>query len=320
MLGVAQARSNIALVKYWGKRDAVENLPAVPSLSLTLDGLVTRTQVRFEQYPGDDVLILNGRSENGAARTRVQKFLDLVRARAGIRGRAQVRSSNSFPTAAGLASSASAFAALAAAAAHAASLQLDPRELSALARRGSGSAARSVFGGFVEMDLEGFARPLVAPEAWDVRMVIALAGGEAKAIGSTDAMNATADRSPYYSAWIQSHAADMTRARRAIESRDLTTLGDIAESSCLKMHAAAMAAGIVYWNGTTVELMRTVRGLRDHGAACWFTIDAGPHVKVLCAPPDAEAVENALAGVAGVTRTFMARPGVGVEILEGAGE
>src|SRR5262249_10339779 len=187
-------------------------------------------------------------------------------------GRAQVRRSNSFPTAAGLASSASAFAALAAAAAHAANLELDPRELSALARRGSGSAARSVFGGFVEMELEGFARPLLAPEAWDVTMVIALAGGEAKAIGSTHAMNAPADRSPYSAAWIESHAADMTRARRALESRDLATLGEIAESSCLKMHAAAMAAGIVYWNGATVELLRAVRGLRDRGAACWFTI------------------------------------------------
>jgi diphosphomevalonate decarboxylase len=320
MLGVAQARSNIALVKYWGKRDVAENLPAVPSLSLTLDGLVTRTQVRFEQYPGDDVLILNGRSESGAARARVQKFLDLVRERAGIRGRAQVRSSNSFPTAAGLASSASAFAALAAAAAHAANLKLDDRELSALARRGSGSAARSIFGGFVEMEMEGFAHPLLPPEAWDVRMVIALCGADAKPIGSTEAMNATTARSPYYAGWVDSHAPDMTRARRALETRDFPVLGEVAESSCLKMHAAAIAAGIVYWNGATVELMRTVRNLRDRGAACWFTIDAGPHVKVLCAPPDAEAVETALAAVPGVTRTFLSRPGAGVEVLEGAAE
>src|SRR5262249_10561368 len=144
---IAQANTNIALVKYWGKRDAVLNLPAVGSISLTLGGLSTRTSVEFDRYAGEDALMLNGRLEAGPARARVQRFLDLVRAQAGVRGRAQVRSANTFPTAAGLASSASAFAALAAAATHAAGLALDPSALAALARRGSGSAARSVFGG-----------------------------------------------------------------------------------------------------------------------------------------------------------------------------
>src|SRR5262249_30732091 len=151
MHGVASANTNIALVKYWGKRSHGENLPAVPSLSVTLSGLVTRTTVQFDPYPGQDVLVLNGKSDTGAARTRVERFLDLVRLRAAMRGRASVRSANSFPTAAGLASSASAFAALAAAAARAAGLDLAPGELADLARRGSGSAARSIFGGFVEL-------------------------------------------------------------------------------------------------------------------------------------------------------------------------
>jgi diphosphomevalonate decarboxylase len=318
MVAVACARSNIALVKYWGKRDAALNLPSVGSLSLTLAGLTTRTEVRFDPWPGDDLLILNGRTDAGPARLRVQCFLDLVRAAADRRGRAQVRSANSFPTASGLASSASAFAALALAATRAAGLELAPRELAALARRGSGSAARSIFGGFVEMDLEGFARPLAPPDAWDVRMVIALAETAQKPILSTSGMSRTADSSPYYAAWLESHASDMAQARAALETRDLAALGEVAEASCLKMHAAAMAArpGILYWNGVTVELIRCVRRLREAGTLCWFTIDAGPHVKVLCGPDDAERIEAELGAVPGVTRTCVAPPGEGVELVD----
>jgi len=315
---VAQANTNIALVKYWGKRDRAQNLPAVPSLSLTLSGLHTRTQVRFETYPGEDVLVLNGHLDRGPARARVAQFLDLVRAQAGLRGRAEVRSANSFPTASGLASSASAFAALAAAATRAAGLTLPAPALSQLARRGSGSAARSIFGGFVELAESGAAQPLLPPEAWDVRMVIALATEAPKSVPSTVGMDRTAQSSPYFQAWVESHAEDMAAARQALTARDLPALGEVAERSCLKMHAAAMTAEppVLYWSGVTVELLHRVRRLRDRGISAYFTIDAGPHVKVLCPPRDVETVEAALGEVPGVLRTYVAAPGAGVEIMD----
>ncbi len=308
---MAVACSNIALVKYWGKRDAAENLPAAGSLSLTLAELRTRTSVIFDPaLPADD-LILAGVRQTGEPLARVSRFLDLVRPPGA---RARVVTENSFPTASGLASSASAFAALAHAATRAAGLTLSPRDLSALARRGSGSAARSVFGGFVEMRTEGYAVPLLAPEAWDVRLVVAMVGGAPKDVASRTGMERTQATSPLYQGFIASVPGDVDEARAAVERRDLAALGEVAERSALTMHASALAArpGVVYWRGATVEALHVVRALRAAGTGAWATMDAGPHVKVLCAPADAEAVGGALADVPGVTRTLICRPGPGV--------
>ncbi|HEX2571160.1 MAG TPA: diphosphomevalonate decarboxylase [Polyangia bacterium] len=328
---VAVARTNIALVKYWGKRDNALNLPATGSLSLTLDGLETRTEVIFgggEAPEGSqaplDRLILAGVEETGVARTRVSRFLDLVRARAGRTERALVRSHNNFPTAAGLASSASAFAALALAATRAAGLVVPPAELSVLARRGSGSAARSIFGGLVEMHRgeradgsDAVAEPLAE---WDLRLVVAVCGEGRKATLSTDGMRHTAETSPYFRAWVETHEADLTAARAAIRTRDLQALGEVMEYSCLKMHASALAArpGVIYWSGVTVEAFHLVRALRAGGTGVWFTNDAGPHAKALCAPADAPRVAEALAALPGVTRVITCAPGAGAQVIEEA--
>jgi diphosphomevalonate decarboxylase len=318
MHAVARARSNVALVKYWGKRDLASNLPATGSLSLTLDRLTTRTEVRFDRARRDDVLLLDGRSETGQALERVTRLLDLVRARADLRAGAAVTSVNDFPTAAGLASSASGFAALAAAAARAAGLRLSLDELSDLARRGSGSAARSIHGGFVELGMSGIAAPVVAPADFAPRVVVALTSGSSKPIGSTTGMQETAATSPYYEPWVRTHAADLEAARDAVAGGDLEALGAIAEASCLKMHAAALAArpAIVYWSGITVELMHRVRWLREGGTPAYFTIDAGPQVKVICHSQDAIGVADELTRVHGVLRTITCAPGAGVEIIE----
>jgi diphosphomevalonate decarboxylase len=313
----AEARTNIALVKYWGKRDAARNLPAAGSLSLTLDGLVTRTTCTFDPSLPGDRLTLGGAPQAGEPLARVSAFLELVRDRAGIRARAAVDSENSFPTASGLASSASAFAALAVAASAAAGLSLSPAELSALARRGSGSAARSIFGGLVEMSAEGddpHASQILPETAWDLRLVVAVVGGGApKQVSSRSGMDHTSATSPLYPAWIGCVAGDLAAARAAIASRDLQALGEVAERSALTMHATAMAArpGVVYFRGATIEAVHAVRDLRREGVGAWATIDAGPHVKVLCAPADAARVAEALAAVPGVTRVIPCRPGAG---------
>ena len=320
----AIAGTNIALVKYWGKRDVALNLPATGSLSLTLDRLGTRTTVAFDD--GDrDRMILDGKPAGDAETARVSAFLDRVRARAELARRALVSSENSVPTAAGLASSASGFAALALAAARAAGLSLSPAELSALARVGSGSAARSIFSGFVEMargerpdGSDAIAHALPEGDRWDVRLVVAITASGPKAMGSTAAMTHTARTSPFYDAWIAAVPADLAAARAAIAARDLAALGAVAERSALRMHAAAMAAdpAIIYWNAATVAAIAAVRALRAGGTPAFVTIDAGPHVKALCRAADADAVAAALRAVPGVSETLIAAPGPGARVVE----
>ncbi len=324
----AVAGTNIALVKYWGKRDQTLNLPAAGSLSLTLDRLGTRTRVAFDGGDGSaDRIALDGAPAGQKFVSRASAFLDRVRGRAAISACATVETFNSVPTAAGLASSASGFAALAVAAAQAAGLDLSPVELSELARLGSGSAARSIFGGFVEMapgsradGHDAVAHALDSGAGWEVRLVVAITAAGEKAIGSTAAMARTAATSPYYGAWVRSVEDDLSAARTAIAARDLNGLGTVAERSALRMHASAMAADppILYWNPATLAAMATVRALRERGVSAFFTIDAGPHVKVLCAAAEADAVAAALNGTAGVLRTLIAAPGPGARVVEAA--
>ena len=322
----AIAGTNIALVKYWGKRSGPFNLPAAGSLSLTLRELDTRTTVRFDaQLAGGDRVRLNGQPADEGMRQRVSAFLDIVRQQAGITTAADVVTDNTVPTAAGLASSASGFAALALAASRAAGLTLLPQALSVLARRGSGSAARSIFGGLVEMQAgtredgsDAYARPLPEGDAWPLRLVVAVTAEGPKAIGSTEAMRRTAQTSPYYQAWIHSVDADLRDARAAIAERDLRRLGAVAERSAMRMHASALAADppILYWSAATIAAMDTVRQLRHRGIDAFFTIDAGPHVKVLCDPRHAGEVQAALASTSGVLRTIVASPGPGAHVLQ----
>jgi diphosphomevalonate decarboxylase len=324
----ARAGTTIALVKYWGKRDAVLNLPAAGSLSLTLANLGSETTVRFAADAGDaggrDRVLFAGAPAEPKFAARVQRFLDLVRSRAGIQLPAEVATTNTVPTAAGLASSAAGFAALALAASRAAGLHLSAAELSELARRGSGSAARSIFGGFVEMSAgtrtdgaDAVARDLLDENAWDVRLCVAITADGEKAIGSTAAMERTALTSPYYQGWLAGVPLDLDQARAAVAALDLTALGLVAERSALRMHACAMAADphILYWNPATVAAMSTVKSLRTAGTPAFFTIDAGPHVKVLCHTADAPCIEAALAATPGVMRVLVLAPGQGAHIV-----
>lgn len=318
----AMAHPNVALVKYWGKRDLALNLPEAGSISLTLAGLETRTTVEQDEGLDDDQVVIDGEEAEGRAAERVSDVLDLLRARVGERVPLRVISRSNFPAAAGLASSASAFAALVAAGSRALGLELGQSELSILARRGSGSAARSIYGGFVEMQrgergdgIDSRAFPLAAASGWDVEMVVAVVGAGPKPIGSTDAMERSRKTSPLHAGWIASVERDLPEARAAIGAGDLETLGCVMERSCLAMHADCLAAdpGIMYWHPATVALFHRVRELRASGIPAFFTNDAGPHVKALCSADDAAAVAAALGEVAGVTRVHRAPPGEGIQ-------
>jgi diphosphomevalonate decarboxylase len=318
----ARAHVNLALVKYWGKRDPVLNLPATGSISLTLDRLAVEARVAFGGGEADRFEI-DGAPAAGNEETRLRAFLDLIRGEAGRRERALVSTRSTVPRGIGLASSAAAFAALALAGSRAAGLALSPTALSALARRGSGSAARSVFGGFVEWrrgeradGADSVAEPVAGPEHWDVHVVVAVTSTAPKAVSSRDGMERAAT-SPLYPAWVASADRDLVDARAAIRARDLAALGAVAEQSALKMHAIGLAARppLLYWRGATVECLHRVWALRADGIGAWATIDAGPQVKVLCEATDAPRVAEALREVPGVERVLACRPGPGAEVL-----
>ena len=319
----ARAGANFALVKYWGKADARLNVPAVGSISITLDALYTETEVALDRKLARDELVLDGRRRDEDA-AKISACVDLLRHKAGVDTRVRVTSRNNFPTGAGLASSASGYAALVRAAEAAFGLALAPRERSILARQGSGSAARSIFGGFVEMHAgsspdgtDSYAEPLLDESEWPLEVVIAVTATGEKEIGSRSGMTRSASSSPYYAAWVAGQPPDLAAARAAIAARDFAVLGEVAEHNCLKMHAAALAAqpALVYWNGATVECLHAVRRLRAGGVPVFFTIDAGPQLKAVCASGAREAVEHALRAVPGVLRTLTSALGPGAELV-----
>ncbi len=320
----ARACANIALAKYWGKADVRRNVPAVPSISLTLDQLVTETRVRFDPSLASDVVRLDGRRATAAEAQRVVAMLDRIRREARLRLSAHVSSHNHFPTAAGLASSASGFAALAASASAAAGLRFSARRLSALARASSASAARSIYGGFVELpagslgDADLAARPVAPPEHWNVRLVVGLTEPGKKKVGSTEGMERSRRTSPYYRAWLDQAPKWSRKIKRAIKERDIDTLGAAMERSTLAFHCCAITSDppILYWAPGTLAALATVHGLRERGVSAWATMDAGPHVKVLCGIGDATRVRQALDRTPGVTRTWVAKPGPDVEVYQ----
>lgn len=308
----AVAHANIALAKYWGKADRARNLPAVPSLSLTLDALRSTTSVTLDASLESDEVSLDGAVASGRALERVVRVLGEIREKSGSSLRARVTSVNDFPTAAGLASSASGFAALALAATQAYGLTVAPSEVSALARRASASAARSVYGGYVALRAGADAAEAVLSAAeFPLAMVVALTASGPKSIGSTEGMRHTEETSPYYPAWLASAPPLFEEIKSALLARDLSRLGPLVEQSALMMHASMLAArpAIVYFAPGTLRVMERVRALRAAGTPAFFTMDAGPHVKVLTAPGSTAAVESALRDEEGVLDVRVSGPG-----------
>ncbi len=314
-MSTAIAHPNIALSKYWGKRPTGTNVPAVPSLSVTLAGLSTKTTVTFDGALSDDVLELDGKPADANALRRATELLDRVRSAANITTRARVVSANDFPTASGLASSASGFAALALAATSAAGLDWSAEEVADLARKSSASAARSVFGGFVELAGE-MARPIAPPDALDMRILVCVTTEAQKAVSSSDGMKKTASESPFYGAWLEAAPKMHAALVDALRARDVSTVFRIAEKSALSMHASALAAGVVYVSGVTLAALAEVRAIRRSGTTAYATIDAGPHLKCLVERKDAAAVKERLAKVPGVLRIIEAAPGEGARLVK----
>ncbi|MEX0708962.1 MAG: diphosphomevalonate decarboxylase [Woeseia sp.] len=313
----SQAQPNIALVKYWGKRDADRNLPATGSLSVTLDTLWTRMTVEFDGGDGDR-LYVNGQSAPSLL-SRVSRCLDTVAGRG--RSGACIESECNFPIAAGLASSASSFAALVQAASRASGQSLDPLALARLAGQASGSAARSLYGGFVELragDDEIDVASIAAPDEWPLSVTVAVTERAAKPVSSGAAMSVSRESSPFYNTWVERQPADLDKAREAVRTRDFAALAAIAEHNCLKMHSVMWTSRppIVYWNSATVACLETVRALQRDGIPVFFTIDAGPQVKAVSSPESADAVADALRGTAGVIDVLQSSLGTGARLVD----
>ncbi|WP_437091084.1 diphosphomevalonate decarboxylase [Streptomyces sp. enrichment culture] len=326
----AVAHPNIALIKYWGKRDERLMIPYVDSLSMTLDVFPTTTTVRLDPAARADGVTLDGSPAEGEARRRVVDFLELLRERSGRSEPAVVDTRNSVPTGAGLASSASGFAALALAGAAAYGLDLDRTALSRLARRGSASASRSMFGGFAichagrgagaAADLSSYAEPVPVPD-FDPALVIVLVDTGAKAVSSRTAMRRTVETSPLYRAWATSSKADLAELRAALRRGDLDAVGEIAERNALGMHATMLAArpAVRYLSPATVAVLDGVLRLRSDGVSAYATMDAGPNVKVLCHRADAARVADAVRGAAPGCSVVTARRGPGARLQTEAG-
>ena len=311
----ALAHPNIAFIKYWGDLDPCLRLPANGSLSMNLDGLETRTQVSFDAALPADSLSVNGQEVSGAGLARVSELLERVRQRAGMRLPARVESENNFPMGAGIASSASAFAALALAASHAAGLRLSEAELSRLARTGSGSACRSVPGGFVEwqagqQDEESYAFSIAAPEHWRLVDCIVLVSQAHKLVGSTEG-HALALTSPLQAGRVADAPRRLDICRRAVCERDFAALAEVVELDSNLMHAVMITSTppLFYWQPATLAVMRAVQAWRAQGLPACYTIDAGPNVHVLCPEEAVGEVASRLRRLKGVKQVLTAAPG-----------
>jgi diphosphomevalonate decarboxylase len=320
----AQAHPNIAFIKYWGNRDDALRLPANGSISMNLDGLYTRTTVSFQRSLPYDELIINGREVAGSALDRVTGLLDLVRERAGVTAHAEVDSENNFFSGAGIASSASAFAALAMAASAAAGLKLGEAELSRLARRGSGSACRSIPGGFVEWqpgsgDEDSFATTIAPPEHWDLADCVAIVSEAHKPTGSTQG-HALAGTSPLQAARVADAPRRLELCRRAILDRDFGALAAIVELDSDMMHAVMMTStpALHYWAPASLAVMAAVRQWRGDGMGVCSTVDAGANVHVICPAAHKDDAAARLRTIAGVKDVLMAGVGGGATLVEEA--
>ena len=310
----ALAHPNIAFIKYWGNEDEALRLPANPSLSMNLGDLHTITTVTFSDSLTSDDLIINNQQIIGPGLERVTAVLNLIRLRAGLHMAARVVSESNFPVGSGIASSASAFAALSVAGTAAAGLDLDEAALSRLARRGSGSACRSVTSGYCQWlpgsDESSVAVSMAPPEHWDLRDVVIIVSQEHKAVGSTGG-HQLAQTSSLQAARVAGAAARLEACREAVLARDLAVMGPMLEEDTLLMHAVMMTSHppLYYWQPATLAVIHAALQWRAEGLPVYFTIDAGPNVHLICEAAQAGLVMAKARQLPGVQKVISSGPG-----------
>ncbi|MBN1267769.1 MAG: diphosphomevalonate decarboxylase [Anaerolineales bacterium] len=316
--GSAIASPNIAFIKYWGNKNSELRLPSNGSLSMTLNGLETRTTVYLDPGLSSDSLIINGETAGPLPLQRVSGFLDILRQHFNQKDCAAIESNNNFPPGTGIASSASAFAALAAAYTRAIGEFPDNRELSILSRFGSGSASRSIHSGFVEWyagekSSESYAEQIAPPSHWNLVDLIIITGYAHKKVGSF-AGHALADTSPLQHARVQNCRSRLDSCRTAILNRDFELLAEIAELDSNLMHAVMLTSSppLIYWEPATILLMKSIRTWREEGLPVFYTIDAGPNVHCFTTEQEHESVLRKIKSLPSVQDVLISRPGEGI--------
>ncbi|CAM3317151.1 diphosphomevalonate decarboxylase [Vagococcus fessus] len=317
----AKAHTNIALIKYWGKKDPKLFLPMNSSLSLTLDEFYTETSVEFNKDLEKDRFILNNEEQSEKETQKISQFLNLFRQEIGCTTPIHVSSQNFVPTAAGLASSASAFAALGAAMNSLTEMNMDLSTLSTYVRRGSGSATRSLFGGFVEWQMgdcnENSLAIAVDDASWDIAMITVAVNTKQKSISSREGMQLTVDTSSFYPSWIESATTDLKNIKKAISNKDFEQVGLITESNGMKMHGTMLGAlpPFTYMEPLSLEVLAKVREIRGQGWQCYFTMDAGPNVKILCRQSESESIQTLLKNAFPNNPVIISKVGGDVELI-----
>ncbi|MBZ0263612.1 diphosphomevalonate decarboxylase [bacterium] len=313
----AKAHSNIALIKYWGKLAEETNSPATPSISLTLDALTTTTDIK--NVDEQDSFEINGNPVDDVSRKNLKDYLEIWRRKGYLQSNYSISSQNNFPTKAGLASSASGYAALATGLNHFAPSPRSKLELSSLARMGSGSAARSIFGGIVALPpgSEPEGQILVPKDEVPWGMVIALVEESAKRHGSRSGMIHTNSSSPYHQSWVKQGNEDYSQMLRNIQRLDLEAVGELMEANTLAMHANMIAARppLLYWNSISFTLINLALEWRASGLQTYVTLDAGPNVIFLADKSDLSSIAKKAEAIPGVIRTITCLPGGDAEVI-----
>lgn len=314
--------ANIAFIKFWGKKDSKLNLPFNNSISMNLSDCYTITSVEFEQNLKKDKIFVGKQNLKGDKRDRVVRILDLVRKMAHKNVYARVNSKNNFPSEAGIASSASAFSALALAASRSIGLNLPERELSVLARLGSGSASRSINDGFSEWRVgkssdTSYSFSIANPNFWDLRDLVVITTKAAKKASSTEG-HFLATTSPFFKTRQNILKKRTFQLRSALLKKQFKKFGELLEEEAIELHIIAMTSkpAIYYWNQGTVEVMATVRGLRDKGILCYYTVDAGPNVHIICLGNNENKIKQVLSRLSGVIKIISNKACKGARIIE----
>jgi len=315
----AIAPSNIAFIKYWGKKDEKLRLPANSSISVNLSNIYTTTTVEFSsQYKNDDIIINSARKDKEIKR--VMAHIDRIRKMAKSNLQVKVISRNNFPTASGLASSASGMAALTVAASKALGLNLSEKQLTILARLGSGSSSRSIPDGWVEW-IEGkdsessYAYSLFPKNYWDLSILGVLVESGEKKVSTTDG-HKLANTSPFFQTRLKNIDQKISSIKRLIEEKNFKEFGQLVEAEALEMHAIMLTStpSLIYWSPATIEVMKLTQELRTEGLPVYFTIDAGPHLLLVCETVNAEKVVDELKKSHAVKKIIINKPAFGTRL------
>ena len=322
-IATAKAHTNIALVKYWGKRDNQLILPWTDSLSLTLNEFYTTTTVKFDSELSQDEFTIDQMPVDEKNFMKLTHFMDIAREKIELTQFAHVDSINHVPISAGLASSSSAFAALAGAIFEASGKPYTMTDVSRLARRGSGSATRSVFGGLAQWhkgtdDNDSFASPIQEKLDFGLEMIAILLDTKKKKISSRSGMQNTVTTSPFYHEWLSVVENDMRAMKQAIADKDVHLIGKISESNAMRMHSLTLSADphFTYFNADSLLAMQEVEKLRENGVECFYTMDAGPNVKVIYDRQDRDVILASLAKVFGRNQLVVSQPGPGITFMK----